>query len=298
MGRRVAHILPYRSPWSDEATAGAFLDVQKRMSISGMQVKYSLVLDKNKLRLTREGERGTHILKPIPQGVERPDQVPANEHLTMQIARQVFGIETAESALIFFQDGQPAYITRRFDVNGRGGQLAKEDFASLAGLTPRKDGERYKYLGCYLDLFDLMRRYLSIYRIEAPKLFRLVIFNYLFSNGDAHLRNFSLLETPMGDFRLSPAYDLLNTHLHVRDTAFALADGLLPVHYHPGAIRIQMLELARRADIPEAVARAILDVMLAHTDDVASLTAAAYLADDMKVDYLAQYARRRERLMA
>jgi serine/threonine-protein kinase HipA len=29
--------------------------------------------------------------------------MPANEHLTMQIARQVYGIETAENALIFFK---------------------------------------------------------------------------------------------------------------------------------------------------------------------------------------------------
>jgi serine/threonine-protein kinase HipA len=42
--------------------------------------------------------------------------MPANEHLTMQIARQVYGIETAENALIFFKNGAQAYITRRFDV--------------------------------------------------------------------------------------------------------------------------------------------------------------------------------------
>jgi serine/threonine-protein kinase HipA len=42
--------------------------------------------------------------------------MPANEHLTMQIARQVFGIETAENALIFFQNGEQAYITKRFEI--------------------------------------------------------------------------------------------------------------------------------------------------------------------------------------
>jgi serine/threonine-protein kinase HipA len=34
----------------------------------------------------------------------------------------------------------------------------------------------------------------------------------------------------MGDHRLSPAYDLLNTRIHVNDEDFALDEGLLPKH--------------------------------------------------------------------
>ena len=34
----------------------------------------------------------------------------------MQIAKQVYGINAAENAIIFFKDGSPAYITKRFDV--------------------------------------------------------------------------------------------------------------------------------------------------------------------------------------
>ena len=52
--------------------------------------KLSLLLDKNKLRLTKEGGQGTYILKPIPRDLKKVDQVPDNEHLTMQIARQVY----------------------------------------------------------------------------------------------------------------------------------------------------------------------------------------------------------------
>ena len=44
------------------------------------------------------------------------DQVPANEHLTMQIAKQVFKLKVAENALIFFQNGEPAHLTKRFDI--------------------------------------------------------------------------------------------------------------------------------------------------------------------------------------
>lgn len=137
--------------------------------------------------------------------------MPANEHLTMQIASQVYGIETAENALVFFQNGEPAYLTKRFDVDEHNQKKAVEDFAVLAGRSPQTDGEHYKYLGSYLDLFAVMKTYLPIYALESLRLFKLVMFNYLFSNEDAHLKNFSVIETGMGDFRLSPAYDLLNS---------------------------------------------------------------------------------------
>jgi len=54
-----------------------------------------------------------------------------NEHLTMQIAKQVFGLNTAQNALIFFRDGTPAYITKRFDVKADGTRWGKEYFALL-----------------------------------------------------------------------------------------------------------------------------------------------------------------------
>jgi serine/threonine-protein kinase HipA len=171
------------------------------------------LLDKNKLRLINENEQGTYILKPIPDAGKKPDQMPANEHLTMQIARQVYGIETAENALIFFKDGTPAYITKRFDVKEDGSKWAQDDFASLAKRTPQTHGEHYKYIGNYLEIFELMRNYLTTYKLDAPRLFKILVFNYLFSNGDAHFKNFSILETSFGDYRLSPAYDLLNSRI-------------------------------------------------------------------------------------
>jgi len=54
------------------------------------------------------------------------------------------------------------------------------------------------------------------------------LFNYLLSNGDVHLRNFSLIQTSMGDYSLSPAYDLMSTDLHMpneSDTALDLYTG-------------------------------------------------------------------------
>jgi serine/threonine-protein kinase HipA len=294
--KNVNHVLNYDSPSSNSETDELFNENRKQMSISGVQEKFSVIQVKNKLKLVTENDRGTHILKPIPFYGEKSDQMPANEHLTMQIARQVYGIETAENAMIFFKDGTPAYITKRFDVKNDNSKRAQEDFASLAGRTPQTHGEHYKYLGNYLELFDIMKRHLPAYRLESTKLFKLILFNYLFSNGDAHFKNFSLLETPLGDFRLSPAYDLLNSRIHIDDKDFALEDGLLPRNLGQGKISEQFRILAEKAEIREKIIDDILKMMLAKSDSVKYLIDASYLNMKTKRNYFQSYQARVKRL--
>lgn len=296
-GKKVHHVLPYYSPMSNPETEELFEENQKRMSISGVQEKFSVLLEKNKLRLVNEGERGTYILKPIPRVGKKPDQMPANEHLTMQIARQIYGIETAENALIFFKDGTPAYITKRFDVKDDGTKLAQDDFASLAGRTPQTHGEHYKYLGNYLELFQLMEAHLPAYKLEAPKLLKILIFNYLFSNGDAHFKNFSLLETPMGDYRLSPAYDLLNSRIHVEDSDFALEDGLLRRNLTQGKVSKQFAILAEKVGVNEKMFNDLMTLMVSKSDLVEKMVNASFLNDTTKRNYWQSYQGRLKQLM-
>lgn len=296
-GRKVNHVLPYDSPASNEETDELFLENTKRMSISGVQEKFSVLLEKNKLRLINEGEQGTYILKPIPNGSKNADQMPANEHLTMQIARQVYGIETAENALIYFKNGAPAYITKRFDVKEDGTKRAQDDFASLAGRTPQTHGEHYKYLGSYLELFELLKTHVPTYKIESPKLFRLILFNYLFSNGDAHFKNFSLLETPMGDYRLSPAYDLLNSRIHIADKDFALDDGLLPKNMAKGKVTEQFYILAEKAQISESQVNGVFEQLTSAQKKVTELIDASFLNERTKRNYLQAYQTRLKKLI-
>lgn len=296
-GKKVHHVLPYDSPASNSETDDLFEENRKRISISGVQEKFSVLLEKNKLRLINEGERGTYILKPIPSIGKKSDQMPSNEHLTMQIARQIYGIETAENALIFFKNGSPAYITKRFDVKDDGTKLAQDDFASLAERTPQTHGEHYKYLGNYLEIFQLMQKYLPAYKLEAPKVLKILIFNYLFSNGDAHFKNFSLLETPMGDYRLSPAYDLLNSRIHIEDKDFALDDGLLPRNLGQGKICQQFAILSEQAGISSKIFNDIMNLMLSQSDNVEKLITASFLNDTTKKNYRQSYQGRLKQLM-
>lgn len=295
-GSKVNHVLSYASVQSNLSSEDLFEENAIRMSISGVQEKFSIIQLKNKIRLTKEGEQGTHILKPIPSGSKNADQMPANEHLTMQIAHQVFGIETAENALIFFGNDDPAYITKRFDVVPGGLKLAQEDFASLAGKTPQTHGTDYKYLGSYWDLFELMRENLPSYKVESLKLFKLLVFNYLFSNGDAHLKNFSIIETPQGDFKLSPAYDLLNSRIHIDDKDFALDEGLIPARMGQGNVATQFRLLADYAGIPEKQKNTIMALMVSKTEQVTNLIAASFLKDRIKRSYLQGYQLKHKKL--
>ena len=288
-GSTVNHVLPYASLQSNHNSEDSFEENATRMSISGVQEKFSIIQLKNKIRLTKEGEQGTHILKPIPSGSKNADQMPANEHLTMQIAQQVFGIETAQNALIFFGNDDPTYITKRFDVLPGGLKLAQEDFASLAGKSPQTHGTDYKYLGSYWDLFELMLENLPSYKVESLKLFKLLIFNYLFSNGDAHLKNFSIIETPQGDFKLSPAYDLLNSRIHIDDNDFALDEGLIPARMGQGNVAKQFRLLAEHAGIPEKQTNAMMALMVSKTEQVTNLIDASFLKDRIKRSYLQLY---------
>jgi serine/threonine-protein kinase HipA len=306
-GKKVSHILPYSPPQQSEEVAENFMENRKRISISGVQEKLSLLLEKNQLRITRAGEQGTYILKPIPADIKKPDQVPANEHLTMQLARQVYGINTAENAMIFFRDGQPAYITKRFDVKDDGslpsGKWGTEDFASLAGKTKDNTGINFKYALSYEEMGLLIQKYVAAWRVEVEKFFSLVVFNYLYSNGDAHLKNFSLLESTNGDYLLSPAYDLINTKLHVDDTDFALEKGLFADEFQSGQYKksghpskADFIELARRIGIMESRIEKLLNPFLEKNPLVEALVNRSYLNEANKRGYILMYNTKRNYL--
>jgi serine/threonine-protein kinase HipA len=295
-GRKVSPILPYLSPVGNINTDELFQENHTRISVSGVQEKFSMLLEKNRLRLVNEGERGAYILKPIPSTGKNAALMPANEHLTMQIARQVFDIEIAENVLIFFQNEQPAYLTKRFDLKKDGSKWAKEDFASLAGRTPQTHGTHYKYQGNYLELFMILKKYVPAYSIEAPKLWKLLLFNYLFSNGDAHYKNFSLIETELGDFKLSPAYDLLNSRLHINDGDFALEDGLLPKIIAKGKIYQQFILLAQEAQISTKTVERILDFMFNQSERVSVLIESSFLPEKTQRNYWQAYQTRLNKL--
>lgn len=301
-GKSVSHILDYAPP-ANEKTAEPFIENRKRISISGVQEKVSMILDKNKLRLTKKGEQGTYILKPIPRDLKKLDEVPANEHLTMQIAEQIFKINTAKNVLIFFNDGTPAYLTRRFDVRKDGSKWGKEDFASLAGKTTETNGDAFKYDSSYQEIGELIKKYVSAYIIELERFFQVVVFNFAFSNGDAHLKNFSLIETQDSDYVLSPFYDLINTHIHVPDTSLALTGGLFEKEWRSTKyiqsgepIGKDFITLAEQLGISTKRAKRYLEDTINANNAIDEIVERSFLDPSIKKAYILHYRTRRNKL--
>lgn len=297
-GRKVSAVLPFETP-KDENLKD-YQSKTRKLSISGVQLKYSLRLEKNELVLTEAN--GEYILKPIPPTIQiqRNDQAPENEHLTMQLAAQVFGIDTAANALIYFKDGTPAYITRRFDLKADGSKYQQEDMAQLSGRTKKSHGDDFKYEGTYEEVGQLISKYAAAALPSLENFFRVIVFNYIFSNGDAHLKNFSLIQTDMGDYALSKAYDLMSTAIHTPDegqTALDLYDGYTENEffaiygvYGQHAFR----ELASKLGIPPKRTERILSQMLSSKDQVQDRIGRSLLSDEVKAIYLRNYQTRIE----
>ena len=304
-GREVSHILDFDSPNHDDADNEAYLQSVGRISLSGVQPKASLVVNaENRLVKPAENERGTYILKPAPTSYALLERkyCPANEHLTMQLASQVYHIEIAANAICFFHDGEPAYLCRRFDVGPKGEKFSQEDFASLAGLTSANGGSDYKYNHLsYEECADIIRRYVKAAPVEILKFFRLVVFNYLTLNDDAHLKNFSLINRGDGEYHLTPAYDLINTSLHLREPGiFALDKGLFREGMHLTDTRTvgrnDFEEFGRRIGLPDRLVKREIDAFAKEYPAAKELIDRSFLSDSLKRSYWLSYNYRRTTL--
>ena len=279
----------------EEFRSGTSLEeAMHRISVSGVQEKFPAVIDNGKIRLSLDKERSTYMLKPAPwdQTLAERKQIPANEHLTMQIAAQVYGIQTAANALCFTPKGQMVYITKRFDILPDGAKLPMEDIASVVGRNEQTDGIHFKYSGCYENIALAIRRHVAAWMVDMERFFELVLFNYIYANGDDHLKNFSLIKQK-DDFRLAPAYDLINTCMHVNGDDFGLDGGLSPnieksdVYnrtLHP--CRLDFECFGERIGLTKPRINRILNKYMQLPDTVKSLVERSFLNDKMKRTYL------------
>jgi serine/threonine-protein kinase HipA len=297
-GKKVDHILPFNSPYKEESDL--YQERTKKLSISGVQVKYSMRLDDNKLVLT--DTEGQYILKPIPVGqFKNLDQAPANEHLTMQLAGQLFKITVPPNAIIHFSDNSPAYLVKRFDVKTDARKYSQEDFAQIAQVTEETHGKNYKYDLSYEEIGLLIKRHIPTYAIELEKFFRLVLFNYLFSNGDAHVKNFSAMLTDEGDHVLTPAYDLLCTRIHSpgeADMALTLFKDRFTEAYdaHGFYTYDDFLEFGKVLGIKESRVVKIIEEFNGKEEAVDRLVDASFLNDEIKTYYKTTYKDKTTRL--
>ena len=198
-GTSTAPLLDYTR---DEMEKLAAQVIQSQTTLTGVQPKLSLNLDKHKdsQKLTIVGLWGGYIFKPQ---TEHFAMLPENEDLTMHLA-EIAKIKVVPHTLIRMKDGSIGYLTKRIDRTDNGEKIAMED---MCQLTERQT--EHKYRSSYEQIGKAIRKYSTSAQLDMVDYLELVYFSWLIGNNDMNLKNFSLY-SPDGERVLTPAYDLLN----------------------------------------------------------------------------------------
>ncbi len=242
-------------------------------SISGMQRKISVKLSDDRLALHVATEAGQYILKPDTKSFP---EVPANEHVTMLIARAA-KLEIPPCGLVRLADDSIAYIISRFDRT-EDGKLKVEDFCQLDELPPVA-----MFSGSSEACVRIVRRFATEPLLENLKLYRQFVFAYWIGNGDMHRKNLSLLTTADGIHVLSPAYDLLCTRLVMPQDQLALPIDGKKDRLKPETWR----NFAHYCGIPARAASRVINEVVETRDQAASLINKSFLSSEMRERYIA-----------
>ena len=183
--------------------------------ISGVQPKVLLRDPAGLDRLTHRG--ATHIVKAF-EARDYPE-LAANEWICTQGAAAA-GIQTANMRL---SANRQMLVVDRFDLTPQGEYFGIEDFCVLNGM--RSQG---RYDGSYENIARRISDFVSPGSLaRAREQFALMVaYSCAIENGDAHLKNFSVLYgNPEAEIGLAPAYDLLSTTLYNANDLLALTLG-------------------------------------------------------------------------
>lgn len=185
-----------------------------KMSIQGVQPKLSAQLKIQEQRFNIVDYQGNYILK---IQSENYPELPENEALTMTLASMI-GIDVPLHGLIYAKDNSMTYFIKRFDRYGHHKKLPVEDFGQLCHLD-----RDTKYESSMERVIKTIAEYCTFPKIELGKLFKLTLFNFLVGNEDMHVKNFSLITQTNNIITLSPAYDLLNSTIALKNAAEEIA---------------------------------------------------------------------------
>lgn len=211
----------------DAADGGRRDDQPFRFSLAGVQLKFSALMEASKgLTLPADGVGGDWIVK-LPS--TRFEAVPQNEFAMMTLARSV-GIDVPDVRLVATKEigrlppdlpeafGESLAV-RRFDRPRAAERVHIEDFAQVFGVYP----ERKYHQASYTSIARVV--WLETGEEGITEYARRLVFNVLIGNGDAHLKNWSLIYPDRRTPQLSPAYDLVGTIPYIPGDRLALSLG-------------------------------------------------------------------------
>jgi serine/threonine-protein kinase HipA len=227
-------------------------------TISGIQKKLLVVKESGKAEFRPAAATG-----PAPYiakfNSERHATLVRNENLSLLWSAAVLGAAEVNAFTIGRVSvlNETALIVTRFDRTAEGQKLQLEDFAQIL-CKPRGRDFSGKYDASYEDVAEVIRTHSARAGIDLARFLRRLIVFVLIGNCDAHLKNFSLLETPDG-LRLSPAYDIVNTAFYEGyDQNLALSIG--GAKFHLDQVTRQILEgFGLSIGLPQPAITEILD---------------------------------------
>ncbi len=144
-----------------------------------------------------------------------------NEDFFLRAARRSH-IRTVDAQLVHDAEGVPGLAVARFDrveVDGRPASLAVEDGCQVLGMPPAG-----KYLVSTEELFAKLSSLCEAPIPAAANFLSQIAFANLTGNGDAHAKNFSIIQDRNGRWQPTLAYDVPTSQIY-NDQTMAL-----PIH--------------------------------------------------------------------
>ncbi|OEF04897.1 type II toxin-antitoxin system HipA family toxin [Vibrio genomosp. F10] len=195
-----------------------------KFSLAGVQMKFSSSHLDGRYHIDQEISEDMWIIK-TPSTVHKG--VPVNEYTCMKLA-EAAGAEIPEIRLIELEEleGLPsiklpdekyAYGIKRFDRSDQG-RIHTEDFAQVFGLYPSDKYQRVNYEQLGNVLYQSSSERLK----DIQQMARRLLINILLGNGDAHLKNWTLIYSDAYAPRLSPLYDVVFTSPYIENDSLAL----------------------------------------------------------------------------
>ncbi|MDB2595862.1 type II toxin-antitoxin system HipA family toxin [Pseudomonadales bacterium] len=236
---------------------------ENKFSLAGVQMKFSMKEKDGRYNLCKGNALGDWIIK-TPSTKHK--DVPLNEYTAMTLA-SLAGIEIPEIKLVDLNQldnlpqinlpaEQQAFAIKRFDRSGDT-RIHMEDFAQVLVKYPHD-----KYASAnYEQIGRILYEYSGENLVDVQQFARRLLVNILLGNGDAHLKNWSLLYADQTTPRLSPAYDILTTNVYIEDERqFALNLGKSKNWYQVSLTNFQAW--ADKSGIPWRVIKPHMDEAL------------------------------------
>jgi serine/threonine-protein kinase HipA len=146
--------------------------------------------------------------------------IPAIEHGTLKLALAC-DIPVSDSRLIDLPDGKQVILIKRFDRSLRE-PLHYLSAHTLCNVQLNESGQAINDTRSYLILADILSQMSSQPKQDRADLFRRIVFNILINNHDDHVKNHGVIKSEKGQWRLSPAFDLVAGEGASRDLAMEI----------------------------------------------------------------------------